>query len=1044
VGSAEEETNIVYPLSLVIIPRIPTLLFIARSRHVFFLTALLVGACLPLQAERLPVKTYTPADGLAHNEVRRIVRDSRGFLWFCTADGLSRFDGYAFTTFGVDQGLPTSYINDFLETATGEFWVATSGGLARFDPKGRAQSRVVFAAEARTPGPMFVVVSRDAPGSSLSATALSESRDGTVWVGASDGLYRLERANGRPSLQRIELHMPAEFPSQRIVTDLQEDARGSLWIAATDALYRRWPDGTTARYTSRDGLPDDYLTDLLQDREGRLWAGTRTRGFFQFSADDTPRAPIVLQSLTPSSGFPASFVFRLFETSDKRFLIATDNGLVEFFPDADQRGSRFRRYSDKDGLSDSEITAISQDLAGNLWLGTIDAGAMKVTRDGFGTYGPQDGVGAVNAIFEDRAGRLCFRSNRLGCFESGRIAWVTLAAVPGLGWVQEGTLQARTGDWWVGTDRGVYRFPSADRLAQLQDARPLSWYTTRDGLADLQVFRLFEDSHGGVWISTIPHGGLGLARWDPLTQRVRDVTHAPELSGMGRAHAFGEDTSGNVWIGFNGGLARYAQNTFTLFGARDGVPGEILNIHTDRAGRVWLASGQRGLLRVDDPGAARPHFVSYTTAQGLSSNRTAVIAEDAGGHIYVGGSRGLDRIDPATGRVKHFTTADGLPSGVFLTAFSDRRGVLWFGMTGGVARLAPAADVRAASPKILIDGLRVRGEPQLVSALGEQHMSLPDLAPDRSQLQIDFVALAFGSGEVLRYQYRLEGADGEWSPLSEQRTVTYASLSPGRYTFDVRAVNSDGVVSDHPASIAFTILRPLWLRWWFLALAALAVGLAVYSAHRYRLKRLLDMANMRTRIAADLHDDIGANLTRIALLSEVANRTHAATQGGQVDGPLSSIANIARESVGSMSDIVWAINPKRETLLDLTRRMRQHADEIFRLRGIGLRFEARGEKDDLRLGIDVRRDLLLIFKEVVNNAARHSGCSRVDIGFHVEGARLVLVVVDNGRGFDASQESEGEGLVSMTRRAHKLNGSLEITSRVGAGTTVTVSVPASS
>ena len=163
-----------------------------------------------------------------------------------------------------------------------------------------------------------------------------------------------------------------------------------------------------------------------------------------------------------------------------------------------------------------------------------------------------------------------------------------------------------------------------------------------------------------------------------------------------------------------------------------------------------------------------------------------------------------------------------------------------------------------------------------------------------------------------------------------------------------------------------------------------------YAVYRYRVARLLEMANMRTRIATDLHDDIGANLTRIALLSEVAK------QGAEQDGPLASITRIARESVSSMSDIVWAINPKRESLIDLTRRMRQHADEIFTQRGIELRFTAPNATDSRKLGVDVRRDLLLIFKEAVNNAARHSNCSVVDIALKAEGSRLVLTVADNG------------------------------------------------
>jgi signal transduction histidine kinase len=211
------------------------------------------------------------------------------------------------------------------------------------------------------------------------------------------------------------------------------------------------------------------------------------------------------------------------------------------------------------------------------------------------------------------------------------------------------------------------------------------------------------------------------------------------------------------------------------------------------------------------------------------------------------------------------------------------------------------------------------------------------------------------------------------------------------------------------------------------------------------------MARMRTRIATDLHDDIGANLTRIALLSEVAKRQYASmearsshpprTSTDDNAGPLASIAVIARESVSSMSDIVWAVNPARETLLDLIRRMRQHADEVFTLRDIELRFRAPGDVDSVKLGMDVRRDVLLVFKEAVNNAARHSGCTCAAIDVRVRGSRLLLTLVDNGVGFDLSSQSEGQGLSSMRRRAERLSGQLHIASKIGSGTTITLDTP---
>jgi signal transduction histidine kinase len=200
---------------------------------------------------------------------------------------------------------------------------------------------------------------------------------------------------------------------------------------------------------------------------------------------------------------------------------------------------------------------------------------------------------------------------------------------------------------------------------------------------------------------------------------------------------------------------------------------------------------------------------------------------------------------------------------------------------------------------------------------------------------------------------------------------------------------------------------------------------------------------MRTRIATDLHDDIGANLTRISILSEVAEQLQNRDDNGSspIRSALQSIAELARESVGSMSDIIWAINPERDSLIDLTRKMRQHAEEVFTLRDIELKFTAPDAAQDLKCDVNVRRDLYLVFKESVNNAARHSGCSKVEVELRVEGASLTLTVSDNGRGFDPAARTEGNGLLSTRRRAAALGGELILESRAGGGASVRLTVP---
>jgi glucose-6-phosphate-specific signal transduction histidine kinase len=302
------------------------------------------------------------------------------------------------------------------------------------------------------------------------------------------------------------------------------------------------------------------------------------------------------------------------------------------------------------------------------------------------------------------------------------------------------------------------------------------------------------------------------------------------------------------------------------------------------------------------------------------------------------------------------------------------------------------------------------------------------------------VGLAFGAGETLQYQYRLEGADADWQPLTTQRTVNYASLAPGRYRFFVRAVNAEGAFSESAASLEFTIQAPLWRRWWFLILAALALALAVYADFRNLVRRRLALEGVRARIAADLHDDIGANLTKITILSEVVHQQLG--QGKQpTQSALSSIANISRESVASMRDIVWAINPKRDRLLDLTRRMRTFASDIFTNRHIEFRFRAPDRDRELKLNPEMRRDVFLIFKEAINNIVRHAECAQATIELRIEGSWLVLSVSDDGKGFDATVADEGQGLSSMRRRAESFGGRLEIISAQLGGTTLILKVP---
>ena len=1021
-------------------------------RRALLLLALLTLAS-PLRAERLILKSYTTEDGLPSDTVNCAVEDARGFLWFCTNDGLSRFDGYGFTNYGIGDGLPSARVNAILPRPDGRHWIATGAGLVRFDPYGTPASGRAEPDRSTTdrdsnsaPAAMFSAFVPGLEGRARYVTSLLQDRAGVVWVGTRDGLYRVTVAQGEPvGLTAVDLGIP-DRDNRREITCLMEDRRGALWIGMMQSLHRRWADGKVESILPSSRADLLTIHALLEDRDGRVWVGTRYGGLVHLAVDSASHRPTVRRVYTSPRDLPTNWINTIVQSADGAVWVGSNRGLFQFLRDPGGDDDRVRVYSTSE--RSDEVWAIAEDRQHNLWLGRSTVGVAKLWHRGLTRFDAADGLSWANSINATRNGDVIAVGGRdLGAWRLCRFDGMKFVAgkrpVPrtlgGWGWSQM-VLQDRTSDWWIGTDHGLFRFTNLETTDDVNWSLPSARYTTDDGLAAIEVLRLFEDSHGDVWIGTVGSPS-GLSRWQRRTGTFHHYTDADGLPRLDRSYvaSFAEDRAGHVWIGFSGtgGLARHQDGRFVRFTTADGAPaGRITNLLLDSKGRMWAATDQSGVSRIDAPDTERPTFVGYTTAQGLSSNNARAVVEDIWGRIYVGTGRGIDRIDPASGEIRHYTSADGVPTGTG-SAVRDRHGALWFNTTGGVLRLVPQIDAPQRPPPILITGLHVGGRPQPISAIGEPEMRLTEPSSRNTHLQIDFVSLGFSHGEQLRYQYMLEGAENAWSPPSTLRTVNYASLAPGTYRFRVRALNSDALASDTPASVSFTVLPPIWGRWWFIMLVAMALTAAAYMLHRARVIRLLEVAQMRTGIATDLHDDIGANLTKIAILSEVARRQEPSRDADRpVDRSLASIARIARESVAGMSDIVWAISPDRDNLGDLVRKMRAHVEEVFAVRNLEVVFHAPANGLALKLDSTVRRDVYLIFKEAVNNAARHSGCSRIAVDFRADRTHLSLAVTDDGAGFDATAGSDGQGLTSMRQRAKRLGTTLEIDSHAGHGTTI--------
>ncbi|MBI1764897.1 MAG: hypothetical protein HYR56_26095 [Acidobacteria bacterium] len=1037
----------------------------------------------------MPLKLYTTADGLTHDNVLEIVRDSRGFLWFCTLDGLSRFDGYRFVNYGVKDGLPHATVNDLVESRNGAFWLATYAGVTRFTP----------ARNARTSAGFFTTYPINASNPVLRVVTLYEDAQGTLWIGTTNGVYRLPAQSAQVVFERVELRIPGHSEDTIEVSRIRGDAEGSIWIGTNYGLTRLLPDGRRKHYRIRPSENMDMVWTLLCDPQGRIWIAHYS-GLLIFKPEPAALANEKPGSLgTASTGDNlANGRVLLPEKAGEVRWYTTKDGLVDPNIRAFQQaasgsiwlgtrsgalsrfdGGRFSNYTE--GLT-RRVTALAEDEAGNLWIGSRSSGVTRVARYGMVTFRQEDGlaINDVMQIFADRHGTLTVISNAwyinqenrqenrqeqrpastpLG---SARFHSVTLNLPKQLSESSVGNremVEDAAGDWWISSGAGVARFSGIQELADLGRVQPRV-YTTRDGLADDNVNRIFADARGDIWVSSY-HPPTTLARWERASNAWHRYGEAEGLPPNNWVNRFTEDRAGNVWLGMhNGGLVRWRNQRFEYFGQAAGVPLELVQgVNLDRSGRLWAGTKGRGAVRCDDPTADQPRFTQYTAAQGLASDVVWYVVEDRWGRVYIAHARGVDRLELSTGRIHHFTEDDGLARGEVLAAFADQSGALWFASREGLSLMIPAEhDEVAPPPDVVISGLRVAGQPQAVAELGQREFHGLRLEPNQNQLELDFFGVNFALGAPPRYQYKFEGYNPDWSSPSEQRTVA-AHLTPGSYRFLVRAVNAAGQVSSAPASISFTILRPFWQRWWFIAVGLALLSATAIFANRYHINRLLEIERVRTRIATDLHDDIGASLSRMAILSEAVKQTQGQPNGQQAQATvmLTEIADSARGLVDSMSDLVWAIDPRRDDLQQVIARARQFAADVFEVQGVHWSFTAPPDIAQIKLDPDRRRHLFLILKEAINNAAKYAACQNFSINLELTPQQLTADIRDDGCGFDyqlsaaelavgspltvLSRTRGGNGLKNMQARAAELGGSLKIDSAQGQGTRLRLTVP---
>jgi two-component sensor histidine kinase len=718
--------------------------------------------------------------------------------------------------------------------------------------------------------------------------------------------------------------------------------------------------------------------------------------------------------------------------------VGTSSGLIKY------QDGRPTVYTATQGLSNDDIVALGQDREGNLWIGT-PGGLYKLSGEMVVNFTKEDGLPHMGVwrVVEDHEGRIFASTGGSGGgglveIAGGKVVPIPGSQTPPFNHIKGRILQDRRGDWWIGTEEGLFRF-QGPRL-QLRRGRK---FTPADGFTDKPIAYeqgIYEDPGGRIWISTwTGETGPDLYWFDPARRSQPLFQHVSleEIWPRGVVTQLMSDRSGALWL--NGG--KLVNEKVVALQPSVGLPEPTAaSLFQDSRGWLWLGFRRHGVSMTKNPTADRPTFVNYSAQNGLLSNTVRSITEDDSGRIYLGTEKGLNQLDPSTGRIRHITTAHGLAGDHITYCLKDRRGNIWVGTTSGVSKLTPHAERDPVPPpRIYFSQIQAAGQNLSLPERGAQRLLELTLPASQNNLRIEYVGLSFRGERALTYQYKLEGVDEDWNLPRDERSVNYARLSPGSYRFLVRAIHQEGGVSPEPAVLAFRILPPVWQRWWFLTLLGLGLAAGGLALHRFRVRQVVAMERIRRQIATDLHDDIGSGLSQVAILSEVVKRD-ASGPGREV---LTEVATLARTMREAMSDIVWAVDPRKDHLADLVQRMRQVTFNLLETDGRRVEFQAPDEREIERIALapDRRRHVLLIFKEAVTNIARHADATHVRIEIGVDATTLSLTIGDDGRGFDPQNHDEGHGLHNLRQRSEALRADLRIESAPGRGTTVQVTVP---
>jgi signal transduction histidine kinase/ligand-binding sensor domain-containing protein len=941
----------------------------------------------------------------------------------------------------TEDGLPDNAVTAVVQTRDGYLWAGTYGGLARFD------------------GAHFTVFnSASTPAlQSDRVTSLFEDANGTLWIGHERGDLTCYR-DGKFEAQDVH-----ETGVRRKITAIGADQKGDIWMLNEEGTLVRVHDGVTCALPNNDGV-----AQLAQDGRGRLWV--RSGG--QLAAVENGRLTM-LTTTNDANGVGYYVLVRKWDghaVSERRgtspynatvvAMVETKSGALAIGTSNDGlylllSSHTFLHFNHANGFPNDWIRCLHEDREGTLWVGAGSDGLIALRPGKIETLEPPDHwQGCVPlSVAATRNGAIWVGSEGAGLYRLLDGKWDHFAESAGVSnlfvWCVSEDVNGRM---WAGTWGGGMFMQQGDR------------FVVPPGLENVKVPMpaILQASNGVTWIGT----ASGLIRYENGGLKwfgEKDGLKVPDV------RAIVQDRDGTIWFGMlGGGLGRLKNGRLDQFLKSDGLSSDYVQcLHLGADGALWIGSYGSGLDRLKDG-----HLAKITTAEGLPNNFICAIEDDGHGNFWFSSHGGVFRIsekalaDCADGKAASvnclaYGRGDGLPSlecsgGLQPAAGKLADGRICFPTSKSLVIVNPdEAKINHLPPPVIIEDIVAGGHTLAQNSDDKSPLKIP---PGLQRFEFHFTGLSFVAPEKMQFQYRLEGWEKDWVDAANSKHIAeYSYIPPGSYTFHVRACNSDGVWNQVGASVALIVLPHVWQTWWFhalgvLAAIALVAGIVLFLTRR-RMRRKLEVIQRqqavereRTRIAKDIHDHLGANLTRISLLSqsahgELGNPTQTAAQ-------LDRIYDTSRELTRSMDEIVWAVNPQHDTLDSLASYLGNFAQEYLVSINIRCRLDVPLHLPHWPITAEMRHNVFLAFKEALHNVVKHSDAREVSILLATDNYGFQLAVRDNGKGFDPDhvtpRPGRGNGLKNMRQRLHEIGGRCEIKSGPGKGAEITffVNVPA--